>query len=714
MRRYLLILLISFLGVKTVTAQRKCGTVVALQNRIKETPSLKKLVLETEQRLLSGQQQRKLLRADALPQQVTIPVVVHVVLDDTAAVTTEQVISQIEVLNRDYNAANPDVSQVPAVWKSLVGNTRINFCLAQRTPSGEPTNGIVKVKTPAGQSYSVTNGAPDVKYNSTGGSNAWDTRKYLNIWVTRISNSYLGIAAPKGFGYPAEQEGVVIQYTAFGTTGSVGKVYDLGRTTTHEIGHFFGLKHIWGDDNGDCSDDDGIKDTPLQGANTFGCPTFPVTDQCTPAAPGIMFMNYMDYTDDACMHLFTNGQVDRMRYFLENLVGTLATSDGCVPPNLSDLDASLTSVTAPTGKICDPAFTPVVTLRNRGIQPLTSVTIAYRLNNGPLTSVKWTGNLKTFSDTVISLPAGNVPIGSYQLTAFTQLPNGQADQDASNDTAYSLFRYDAEALLPLEQGFEDDSFPPPGWDIYNPDKSFTWERVRDVGHNSNASALIRNLGYNTNDQVDDLLTPVIDPQNADSVFLFFDVAAAVYSDPNSTQGNKWDTLQILATTDCRKTGEVLYTKWGANLITRKTPVQTEFVPTAQEWRRDSVDITAIAHKGKFQLAFRNTSNSENNIYIDNINIVARPVNQQLREKGVLLNPNPSAGIVWLTFYQVPQDLLQVSIYNVSGQLITSKPASAIGAGNRMTFNLVNEPNGVYFVKLIYRNGANTIKLLKVR
>jgi hypothetical protein len=94
--------------------------------------------------------------------------------------------------------------------------------------------------------------------------------------------------------------------------------------------------------------------------------------------------------------------------------------------------------------------------------------------------------------------------------------------------------------------------------------------------------------------------------------------------------------------------------------------------------------------------------------------VARPVNQQLREKGVLLNPNPSSGIVWLTFYQVPQDLLQVSIYNVSGQLITSKPASAIGAGNRMTFNLVNEPNGVYFVKLIYRNGANTIKLLKVR
>ncbi|MBS0028796.1 M43 family zinc metalloprotease [Chitinophaga sp. 22321] len=714
MRQNFIIIILTFFYCATATAQRKCGTAEALQQRVKEKPSLQELLQKNETRMQLGQVQQRLhARTEATPQTVSIPVVVHIVLDDTSLVTAAQILSQLDVLNRDYNAANPDVSQVPAVWQPLIGNTRISFCLAQRTPDDEPTDGVVKVKTAPGQTFSIANGGADAKYSSTGGSDAWDHSRYLNIWVTRISGNYLGVAAPPGTGYPVEQEGVMIQYTAFGTTGSVSGVYNLGRTATHEIGHYFGLKHIWGDDNGSCSIDDGITDTPLQGDNTYGCPTFPKLDNCTNTAPGIMFMNYMDYTDDACMHLFTTGQVDRMRYVLENIAASLMTSNGCVPPLLVNNDASLVNVTDPVGKICNNHITPVVTLRNRGANPLTAVTIWYQLNNGPLTSYKWTGNLASLKQATVTLPGANVAINSYNLKAYTQLPNGVPDGNITNDTAISHFRYDAEATLPLEQGFENDSFPPPGWDLYNPDRSFTWERSRDVGKGSSASALIRNLGYNTNDQTDDLITPVIDPQSADSVFLFFDVAAAVYSDPADT-GNSWDTLQVLVTTDCRQTGTILYSKWGPNLITRQHAVQTEFVPTAGEWRRDSVDLTAAIHKGKFQIAFRNISNSENNIYIDNIRIVKKEVNPTLREKGVLVNPNPTDGIVWVTFYQVPEDLQQVSIYNVHGQVIATRKAADIGVGNRLTFNLVNEPNGVYFVKLIYRNRANTIKLMKVR
>ncbi|MFY0255893.1 M43 family zinc metalloprotease [Chitinophaga sp. 30R24] len=714
MRKYLLPILITIVYSATALAQRKCGTADALQQRSKDNPSLQLLLQNNENRMIQAQRAR-LSRAgvERIPQTVSIPVVVHIVLDDPTLVTDAQVLSQIAALNIDYNAANADTSLVPAAWKSIIGNTRINFCLAQRTPGDEPTNGIVRVKTPPGQSYYITNAAADVKYASTGGSDGWDHSKYLNIWVTRLAGNYLGVAAPPGNGYPVEQEGVAIHYSAFGTTGSVGPIYNLGRTATHEIGHYFGLKHVWGDDNGACTVDDGIDDTPLQGNSTYGCPSFPRVDNCTTAAPGIMFMNYMDYTDDACMYLFTAGQVDRMRYVLENIIATLMTSNGCTPPDQYNNDAALVNITSPAGKICDNHIAPVVTMRNKGLQPLTSVTIWYRLNNGALTSYQWSGNLGSLQQTTITLPATNIPIGSYHLTAYTQSPNGQPDGHVANDTASILFRYDAEAVLPFTEGFENDSFPPPGWDLYNPDRSFTWERDRNIGKNSNASALMRNLGYNTNDQTDDLITPVIDPQNADSVFLFFDVAAAVYTDPAAT-GNVWDTLQVLVTTDCRETGQILYTKWGPNLITHPTALHTEFVPAANEWRRDSVDLTGAIHKGKFQVAFRNISNSENNIYIDNIQIVAKSINATLREKGFLVNPNPTKGQVWITFYEIPPDLIQVAIYNTLGQLIMSQPLANIGAGNRMTFNLVNEPNGVYFVKLIYRNRANTIKLMKVR
>jgi hypothetical protein len=712
--RHNLIILFTLLFCATATAQRKCGTAEALQQRVKEKPQLQLLLQKNENLMLQGQSlQHAKAKPEAVPQAVTIPVVVHVVLDDTAAVTYAQVLSQLEALNRDYNATNPDVSKVPGVWQPLIGNTRINFCIAQRTPQDEPTNGVVKVKIAAGQSFSINNGAADVKYAATGGSDAWDPSRYLNIWVTRLSGNYLGVAAPPGTGYPEEQEGVAILYTAFGTTGSVGNVYNLGRTATHEVGHYFGLKHVWGDDNGTCSIDDGIADTPLQGDNTYGCPAFPRLDNCSSVAPGIMFMNYMDYTDDACMHLFTAGQVDRIRFVLENIKPALMTSNGCVPPLLVNNDASLVNIIAPDGKICDNHITPVVTMRNRGTNPLTAVTIWYQLNNAPLTSYQWTGNLASLQQTTVTLPGADVAINNYLLKAYTQLPNGQPDGNLSNDTAMIRFRYDAETSLPFEQGFEDDSFPPPGWDLYNPDRSFTWERVRDVGKGSNASALMRNLGYNTNDQVDDLITPVIDPQAHDSVFLFFDVAAAVYTDP-ATTGNAWDTLQVLVTSDCRQTGTLVYSKWGPNLITRAKATQGEFVPLATEWRRDSVDLTAAVHKGKFQVAFRNISNSENNIYIDNIRIVTKEINPLLREKGILVNPNPTTGVFWVTFYQVPEDLLQVSIYNTHGQLMMSRQAADIGPGNRLTFNLVNEPNGVYFVKLIYRNRANTIKLMKVR
>lgn len=704
-----------------VQAQRTCATEDAIRNKIKEFPYLKLQRDAIEKQMVSGVLQRKqqqLFRITAGPT-VTIPVVVHIVLPDPSVVTDAQIYSQIAVLNEDYTGTNPDTSAVPAAWKAIIGNSGINFCLAQRTPDGDPSTGIVRVSSNHAPFNAGLNSAYEVKYSASGGSDAWDAGKYLNIWVCELSDSYLGVATPPDNTFPDAEQGVVVLYTAFGTTGTASGDFNGGRTTTHEIGHYFGLRHIWGDDDGSgstprCTSDDGIDDTPLQGARTYGCPSFPRTDLCSNTSPGIMFMNYMDYTNDACMHLFSGDQAVRMRYVLDNIRSSLLSSDGCVPVNLLTNDAAVQEINSPVGQICDAGFMPNVVLKNKGAQTLQSAQIIYRIDAGATQTFNWTGSLASLRQTNVQLPAGNVGPGSHIITAYTSLPNGVSDQAPENDTATAAFRYYTPATLPLVQGFESTVFPPEnGWDLWNPDNGFTWELTRDAGSNSSQSIVMRNLGYATNGAIDDLYSPVIDVQGYDSVFLFFDVAAAVQTSLNAT-GNPWDSLQVLVTGDCGQTMDSVYGKWGPNLVTHAIPTSEEFVPTAAEWRRDSVNLTPYIRYSQLRVVFRNISNYENNIYLDNINIVTKTVNPYLKEQGFTVTPNPTQDKVHVTFLGTPQELEGVAMYNTLGQRIAYQTGSSLDANNRITFDLVNAPNGVYFVKLIYRNRAKTVKIIKVQ
>lgn len=147
-----------------------------------------------------------------------------------------------------------------------------------------------------------------MKFSAAGGDNAWDSKKYLNIWVCSLFGRSLGYATIPGG--PAEKDGIVINYDVFGNKGFLRPPYDKGRTATHEVGHWLGLKHIWGDSN--CGTDD-VDDTPNQKSYNYSCPSFPHISSCSPDSNGDMFMNYMDFTDDACMNIFTSGQKIKMR-----------------------------------------------------------------------------------------------------------------------------------------------------------------------------------------------------------------------------------------------------------------------------------------------------------------------------------------------------------------------------------------------------------------
>jgi Pregnancy-associated plasma protein-A len=236
---------------------------------------------------------------------ITIPTVVHVVYRrERENISAAQIKSQIAVLNKDFTATNRDKSKVPAPWKGLVGKAEIRFRLADRDPDGRPTNGITRTKTSAGPF-----GTGDaVKSDSRGGKSAWPTRRYLNIWVCNLAGGLLGYAQFPGG--PARTDGVVILHTAFGTQGTARAPFNKGRTTTHEIGHFLNLFHIWGDTL-DCSGGDRCTDTPNAAEPNFGKPKFPHVS-CQNGPNGDMFINYMDYVDDAAMFMFTAGQVVRM------------------------------------------------------------------------------------------------------------------------------------------------------------------------------------------------------------------------------------------------------------------------------------------------------------------------------------------------------------------------------------------------------------------
>ncbi len=248
---------------------------------------------------------------------VNVPCVFHVVWRTAAQnISDEQIDSQITVLNQDYRAANADVTNVPEVWKELVGDARIQFHRATEDPDGNPTDGVTRTKTTK-RSFSSNDA---VKFAARGGADAWPTDRYLNIWVCQLGGGLLGYAQFPGG--PAETDGVVITYTGFGSTGTAAAPFDLGRTATHEIGHWFNLYHIWGDDGTGCSGSDEVDDTPNQATDNQGCPSFPHIT-CENGPNGDMFMNYMDYTDDACMFMFTRGQVERMEASLAGPRGTL-------------------------------------------------------------------------------------------------------------------------------------------------------------------------------------------------------------------------------------------------------------------------------------------------------------------------------------------------------------------------------------------------------
>jgi hypothetical protein len=334
-----------------VFAQKLCGEEILKKALAAQNPGFAQQ-LEEQRAALQGianayEQQMKMQAAERTTSSAfPIPVVFHFILDSSQfneiggiAGITERVDSQIVVLNRDFNRENSDSVLILAGFKPRYASVGIRFGLAHTAPTGAATPGyelrIISTNGFAGSGNAYMDAKDTTSNNgpNSGGLNSWDVTKYLNIWCINFTdyNGLLGITVPQfyvsqgGVGMTEANKGICVRYNAVGkrtlNTDSYPSAIDLGRTLTHECGHVFEIWHVWGDDENDAGQcpwdggaDDGIADTPPQSVSTFGNPVLPDFDGCMDSSGvdmqpyGVMCMNYMDYTDDAGMHMFSIDQ----------------------------------------------------------------------------------------------------------------------------------------------------------------------------------------------------------------------------------------------------------------------------------------------------------------------------------------------------------------------------------------------------------------------
>jgi len=411
--------------------QRTCAANELLAKQLLEDPFMQQrmqdIERQTEDFIQSGGAQDRVV--------VTIPVVVHVVYyNSTQNISDAQIQSQLTVLNNDFRLLNADAANIPPVFQGLAADCEINFCLATQDPNGNATTGIQRRQTTV-NGFSYTNDG--VKFFSSGGLDAWNRDKYLNLWVCNINGGILGYAQFPGG--PANTDGVVCDFAYFGTMGTATAPFNKGRTATHEVGHWLNCYHIWGDDGTSCNGTDNVSDTPNQADENYGCPSFPQVS-CSNGPNGDLFMNYMDYTDDACMYMFTNGQKSRM----QSLFGSggsraaLLTSPGCQPPGGGG------SCGTPSGLSATNITQTSATVNWGSVSGATSYNLQWKLS----TSGTWTTvtGLTGTSYGLSSLTAGTTY--NYQVQAvcggtssnystassFTTTSGSCADQYESNNT----------------------------------------------------------------------------------------------------------------------------------------------------------------------------------------------------------------------------------------------------------------------------------------
>lgn len=618
-----------------------------------------------------------------------IPLVFHILHDyGTENISDAQILDQVKRLNEDFRKLADDYANIPDTFKKDHADTKIEFRLAQLDPNGDCTNGIVR------QQSNRTNMDYPNENAALKAESYWPNDMYVNVWVVRsIGGTINGYAQFPGGNNLTD--GIVVRH---GVVGSIetGAGSNNGRTTAHELGHLFNLRHVWGD--GPCGQDDLVPDTPESDAPNYGCP---IGHESCGSLDN--FYALMDYSDGSCRKMFTNGQSDRMHTALESSVSgrsNLWSESNLIATGTNDDYVA---------QICKPRadFRPAKNLACVGDE--------IRMNNytwqSEPDSIRWV----VFKDSIEIYSSEEEPTiefleeGTYSVKLYVANESG-ADSLTRSDVI--LINPGVGAKAPIKQGMEDAGFPEDGWVNLNEDGNRMFEVTYDAAYTGGASLFWANPnGLPSGDQAS-LLSPVIDLSKAGSPVMTFQYAYARRNTSNN------DILRVYISDNCGRTWKPRFVKSGPTLETTAGPVSGTFYPDGSEWTEVEVSLATVNGASNALVRFDFISGGGNNFYLDDINIIDKnpPVGvNSVTDFDFNIMPNPTAGNAKVRFSLPEAGDVNLTVYNVIGKKVYSGTPKFLSAGsNEMEIN--NETmgmtsKGIYIIQLTTPFGNKTNRLV---
>ena len=671
------------------TTPRKCGTMENLELMKQQDPTLEARMQAEEEKFNEyiAEHQYELENNKTV---YTLPVVVHVIYNISGQdISDARVAEQITQTNSDWAGTNG--RSMEAFSASLRADCDITLCLATKDPSGNPTTGIERRQTTvSGFAYGT-----GMKYYSSGGLDAWDPTKYLNIWVCNLTGGLCGFAQFPTSGINATY-GVVIHYQVFGITGA-SPPYNGGGTLSHEFGHCFNLYHIWGDYSG-CSPDDGYVDTPTQDVETYGNHSGVLTDACQSSSPGIMYMNFMDYSDDADYANMTPNQATVMQAAVAQYLTSVANN------------ASTACSTGPAAPVAAFTWTPTSPVVN------TSVQFTDQSANTP-TSWAW-----DFGDGGISTI--QTPTHTYTATGTKNVCLTATNSLGNNQTCHSVIviatpTAGCDTVLPASFASGTCALA-----IYYADAT-----PHDSGFISGSNAYL--------DKEKAMLYTGVANGTVSDVYVMYGLKAGttgntsvkIYSSNAGAPGTLLGTSATIVKSAIDTTNQGINFN---NMYHFSSPVSVSndfFVSVVlpATWANGTNELAIWGEtytcSSTSSLAYEmwsdNTWHSFTSLYTVNVDMAIFPdicitvgENDMITDNNVFVFPNPASNAFTIDFSGNQQKDVIVSVYNMIGKLVKSISLNSIT--DKMFIDMSSETTGIYIVNIKTSQGIIIKKLSLIK